>query len=233
MVRPAAAPISPLEIVAADDIISGWDAAVNIQDAGTISVLPDVSGNGFNLSQANVALQPAVGVGPNGNPSALFDGIDDRIFNAVLNFSPPGTVPTTFWGVFRQVTWTNTDRLFGAGAGSLGLVLIQDGVSPNISQANNVISNSNGGLILNTYSVVETLFTFSASDFILVGGVLSAGGNAGNVDPLAQFSMGADGPGVFPSNSEFCELWAFSVALTIQQRSQLRAYATNRYGPIP
>lgn len=232
---PAAAPLSPQEVIPAADIIAGWDAAVNVQAGGTVSVLPDVSGNGFNLSQANAALQPTWGAatGPNGNPAVLFDGVDDRLFNAVLDFPPPGTTPTTFWGVFRQVTWTDLDRFFGAGAGSSGLVLLQTGVTPTIQQANNVISNPNGGLILNTYTVVEVFFSNSTSDFIRAGSVLSTGIISGNIDPLTQFSMGSDGPGVFPSNSEFSELWAFRGPLTVQQRAQLRAYATARYGPIP
>lgn len=230
MVRPAAAPVSPLEIVAADDIIAGWDAAVRVDTAGAVSVLPDVSGNGWNLTQLVVLSQPTamVGGGPNGNDSILFDGVDDSLSNMALDLPAPGTTSLTYWAVFRQITWTAGDVLWH------GIFILQDGVTPQIRQGNGAPANNNAGMILNTYGLFEALFSNSTSDKILASGVLTTGTSAGNTDPAAGFHIGFNGgTGLANSNIELCELWLFGTALTIQQRSQLRAYATNRYGAIP
>lgn len=227
-----APPTSVPDVIAAANIVAGWDANTVTVVSGAVSEMFDVSGNGFALTQAVAGSRPAyVAVGgPNGNPSILFDGVDDRLFNAALDLPAPGTTPTFYWAVLRQVTWTADDRFVGAGTGSNGLVLKQVGVSPAIVQADNVDANSNTGLILNTYKRIETRFGNSVADYIKAGSVSITGQNAGNIDPLATYSIGSDGPGVFFANIEVCELWIFNVLPSALQLAQLDAYALNRYG---
>lgn len=228
-------PVSPLQVVPAADIVAGWDAAVRVDTAGAVSVLPDVSGNGFNLTQAVGANQPTavVGGGPNGNDSILWDGIDDVMSNGALNRPAPATESTTYWGIFRQVTWVMGSRLWALGGGG-ELFIQQVTVTPTVAQFNGIPANDNLSFTLNTYMVFETLFTGSPSDKIIVGGATSTGVSSGNVDGPASFSLGAANVvAALPANIEVCELWLFRAPLTIQQRAQLRAYATARYGAIP
>ncbi len=229
--RPIVAPpISVQAVIPAAAIVAGWDAA-NLS-ASPVALWPDASGNGFDLTQAVALSQPTWGAatGPNGQPAVLFDGVDDRLFNVLLDLPAPATTPTFYWGVYRQVTWTLNDRFYGAGAGNNGMVLRQSAVTPTVEQADNITANGNGAFTVNTYFRVEVLFNNAVTDYIKVGSTATTGTSAGNIDPLATFSMGSDGPGVFFGNIQVCELWIFNTLPTTAQLAALDAYAAARYG---
>jgi hypothetical protein len=220
----------PLVIMGEASVVAGWDAR-------TIETSPvdswfDASGNGFDLSAAGAA-QPtwsATG-GPNGQPSVLFDGVDDHLENLVLDRPAPGTSPTFFWAVLRQVTWTPLDVLFGLGTSGSFIVVDLAG-SPNIGQQNpNGPVNVHGGLTLNTYRRLEAYFSDSASDYLKAGATAATtGANAGNTDPAAGIQLGANGSLSSFGNIEVCEFWVFNVEPSAPQKAALDAYVTSRYG---
>lgn len=137
-------PPSVPAIMAADEIVAGWDAALGVSGGATVAQWNDLGSGGFNLTQATAGFQPTFNAagGPNGNPSVLFDGVDDFLINAALNLPAPGTTPTFYWVIVRQVTWN------GPGFGTLNeanngaLAQYQGGVSPELIQYNSGDSNT-------------------------------------------------------------------------------------------
>jgi len=219
-----------LDIMAASEIVAGWDAADLA--ASPVALWPDASGNGFDLAQAVGASQPtwtAAG-GANGQPSVLFDGSDDFMANAALNLPAPGTTPSFYWVVLRQVTWN------GPGFGTLtetttsGLGIYQGGISPELIQYNTADSNNTNGLTLNVYKRLVAFWNNAISDYIQAGSVVGTGVNSGNKDPGAGFYLGSGIGGAFPGNFEVCEFWIFNVEPSPAQKTLLDAYASNRYG---
>ncbi len=224
--RPIVAPpISVQAVIPAANIVAGWDAA-NLS-ASPVALWPDASGNGFDLAQPTGANQPTWGAatGPNSQPAVLFDGVDDNV-NVALNLPAPGTTPTFFWGIVRQVTWTNGDFWWDDLG---GIALVQSGVTPAILQSNGAGVNSTA-FVVNTYRRLEVSFTNTIADYIKVGSISTTGASAGNLDPTGPFVLGANGIGTANSNIQVCELWIFNAVPTAAQLLQLDAYAANRYG---
>jgi len=233
-----APPTSVQEVIPAANIVAGWDAAVTTNDGTSVSEMFDVSGNGFTLTQAVAGNQPLIqpAGGPNGNPSVLFDGVDDFLFNATLDFSPPGTTPAFLWVIARQVTWDGAsfDALCEAGAlpdTDGGINLNQQGVTPQVSQYMGSDANLNAALILNTYKRLQVFFNNDTDDYLQVGSVKVTGQNAGNLEPGPGFTVGAGFEGSYGwGNWELCEMWIFNAEPTAIQKTKLDAYAASRYG---
>lgn len=228
-IKPIVTPVvvlTPLDIMSGN-IVAGWDAAD--LSATPVASWVDASGNGFTLTEAtNQPSWNATG-GPNSQPSVLFDGVNDMLTNTSLDLPAPGTTPTFYWAIMRQVTSTPAENIFAAGGTSL--FLRQTGASPNVAQGNTSFpSNSHGGWTLNTFMRVEVYFSNSTSDYIKAGAAAATTGqNAGNSDPTATFRLATASGGSF-SNIEVCEFWIFNTLPTTGQRASLDAYVTSRYG---
>jgi hypothetical protein len=227
-------PQSVIEVMSSAEIVAGWDAALGVSGGATVAQWNDLGSGGFNLTQAVAGARPTFNAagGPNGNPSVLFDGIDDFLANAALNLPAPGTTPSFFWSILRQVVWANTQRFWNAdGGGASRVAVFSNALTPQIAQADNVVANSHGGLTVNTYKRLEVLFSNSVADYIKAGAATpTTGTSAGNIDPAGPFGLGGFTSGVNPANVEFCELWIFNVLPTPAQLLQLDLYALNRYG---
>jgi hypothetical protein len=227
---PSAAPppevFEPLVIMGSASVVAGWDART--VDTSPVGLWDDSSGNGFDLT-ATEPTWNATG-GPNSQPSVLFDGINDIAENLLLDLPAPGTTPTFYWAVIRQVSWTPLDILFGAAG---GLLIRQFAGSPNIGQQNPTGPvNAHGGLTVNTFLRLESYFSNSVSDYIKAGSAIaSTGANAGNTDPTAGFALGnLPSAGSDWANIEVCEFWIFNVLPSTTQKAALDAYVTSRYG---
>jgi hypothetical protein len=229
---PAVISSGVLDIILAANIIAGWDAAVTTNDGSNVSAMLDVSGNGFALTQAVAGNRPTIvpAGGPNANPSVLFDGMGDTLINAILDLPAPGTTPTFYWGVLRQVTFTGGESLWAAGVAPTFLALLQIGGFAIISQNNGANVNGNAGMTLNSYKRLEAYFSNTVGDYIKGGSVTSTGASAGNNDAAAGFALGANAVGAGSTNIEVCELWIFNTLPTALQLAQLEVYAANRYG---
>jgi len=230
-----APPTSVQEVIPAANIVAGWDAAVTTNDGTSVSEMFDVSGNGFALTQATAGFQPLIqpAGGPNGNPSVLFDGVDDFLFNAALNLPAPGTTPTYLWVIMRQVSWGPAPdfNTFTESSGTGGIDFYQTGVTPQLQQYNGIDANSTVGAPVGVYKRIAVLFTNSTSDYIQAGSSQSTGVNSGNLDSGPGITVGAGFDGTYGwMNVELCEFWIFNAEPTALQKTQLNAYAASRYG---
>jgi hypothetical protein len=209
---------------------------VLVLNGATVLSWTDQSGNGFDGTSAAATNEPTFNAtgGPNATPSVLFDGVDNYVANAVLNLPAPGTTPTFYWAVLRQVTWTANERLWGAGADSVTLTVFQPMPSgtPFISMINAAFpgGNPNGALAVNTYKRLEVSFSNTAADYIKAGSTTITGGNTGNNDAAAGFVLGAAANLTTFGNIEVADFAIFDVLPSVLQKAQLDAYAGLRYG---
>lgn len=216
------------DIIDAANIVAGWDAADLV--ASPVALWPDASGNGFDLTNAVGAEQPlwtAAG-GPNGNPTVLFDGDDDFLSNALLDLPAPGTTPTFYWAVLRQVTWVLDHTIADTPLASLSFYQ-GSAAAPNVRQFNSNEVNENSGAPLGEYKRCEVYFSSSVADYIKAGSTTVTGADAGNSEPAASFALGGL-TALFRSNVEVCEFWIFNFLPSAAQLASLDAYVLNRYG---
>lgn len=225
--------ITPLTIVGAGDTVAWWRSDLGITlNGGAVSAWADQGSGGFHLTQGTGANQPTYNAagGPNSTPSLLFDGTGHSLVNATIDRPAPGTQPTFLWGVLRQLTWTNGDRILGFGAVGTHMNVTQNPATPQWRQQNVTLANTNGGLALNTYGRFEVFFNNNTTDYIKLITTNVTGVNAGNTDPAAGLRLGCDSVGALFSNIEVCELAVYKVLPTAGQLAALDAYCTARYG---
>jgi hypothetical protein len=223
---------SPLTIMGAATH-AWWRSDVVVLNGATVSQWTDQSGNGRHLTQATAANQPtfvAAG-GPNATPSILFNGVNDVLTSTTIDRNVPSTEITFVWMVFRQVTWTSTDRVFGFGTANNTMAAIQNSATPQIAQANTTIVNGNTALSVNTYGRGELYFSGSTNDYIKLLATTVTGASAGITNPAAGFKLGASGATTLFGNIEVVEMAIFDVLPTPAQITALNAYVTSRYGP--
>jgi hypothetical protein len=229
---PLAPPQSVFDIMEGSEIVAGWDAAIGVSGGATVAQWNDLGSGGFNLTQAAAGFQPTFNAegGPNGNPSILFDGVDDALFNAALDLPAPGTIQTFYWAIVRQVSWILTAPFWGAGASGDELRFVQAFSAPDVTQRNGIGGNQTSpDMPINMYRIVGISFTNTISDYIDISGARTTGINTLNNDPVAGFFVGWTSTGQF-GNIELCELWIFNTLPTPAQLALLDAYASNRYG---
>ncbi len=202
-----------------------------ILNGSNVSTFVDQSGNGRDMVQATPTNQPAYSAtgGPNSKPCITFDGVDNYLARALLNLPAPATTPAFFWLVFRQKSWTASDRIFGAGTANNTMVLAQNTTTPGLRMINTTSVNQNGGAVLDTWVRGEVLFTGSTSDRIKLAATNVTGASAGNTDPAANFALGCDGAATIFGHFELCELMIMSAEPSGAQLTGLDAYVTTRY----
>lgn len=222
---------SPLTIMGAATH-AWWRSDVVTLSGSAVTAWPDQSGNGRDLTQGTAANQPTYNAtaGPNSTPSITFDGTNDVLASTTIDRNIPSTEITFVWIVFRQKTWTSTDRIFGFGTANNTICAIQNVATPQIAQADTTIVNGNTALAVNTYGRGEFYFSGSTNDYIKLIATTVTGASAGVTNPAAGFKLGASGATTLFGNIEVVEAAIFDTLPTPAQITALNAYVTSRYG---
>jgi hypothetical protein len=232
----AAAPGSPLTILGAASVLQWCRSDLGITIGTGVSAWADQSGNGRHYTQGTGAAQASYNAtgGPNGRPSLLFDGTDDFLEAAAFNLPAPGTTPTYLAIVFRIVSWTSNDRLFGDAA-TVGVRhgAFMAGASPEIRGQNTFTAIANTGAAVGTYVRGEFYFSNTASDYVRCANTNVTGSNMGNGTSTGR-RLGTDGagPAGVCANIEVCEILYRNADLTAGERTALNAYWTATYGLV-
>jgi hypothetical protein len=200
--------------------VAWYDYQENITKDGAnlVSVWGDKSGNSNDLLQAvgtNQSLWTSNGV--------LFDGIDNFMKTAPFTLNQPESI----YIVFKQKTWTASDRVFDANTASDGF-LDQIGTTPNIRTFAGITSAENSNLPLDTYGIVRVLFN-GVSSKLQVNETTAITGDFG-ANNLGGFTLGARATGASQfSDIEVKEIIIRKVADTTQNETTIYNYLANKY----
>ena len=185
-----------------------------------VSVWGDQSGLSHDLLQAVGTNQPKW-FSING---ILFDGIDNFLKTAAFALIQPEMI----YIVFKQLTWTNDDRIFDGNAVNSGLMR-QTGASPGLGLFAGSVGPSNVNLILDTYGIARVLFNGVSSKFI-INETTPIIGDAGSSD-MGGFTLGARGDGTATyGNIQVKEVIIRKVADAAQDEADIYSYLSTKYG---
>jgi hypothetical protein len=188
--------------------------------ANLVSVWADKLLSGNNLLSDSLALYPTWNA-----DGILFDGIDDNMKTAVATL----TQPTFIYIVFKQVTWTNQDRIFDGHVNNSG-ILVQNTSTPNINVYAGSIGTDSDKLALDTWGIVRVLFNGANSKFI-VNNEAPITGNFGASD-MGRFrlaSQGASG-GTYFANIHVKEIIIRNVDESGANEAIIYNYLKNKHG---
>lgn len=228
----SSAPVTPLTILGS---LAWWVRADMGITLGTgVSAWADqVPAGTVNFANGTGAAQPAfIASAINGHPAVRSDGVDD-VLSAPWVRAAPGTQPFYIWLVCKQLGWGALRSVIGDIAVS-GFTELQNGSSPTL-QAWNSSSNSgsNAGGIIGSYFRHEMQFSNATSDYLKIGSVNATGTSASNDAGGGQLQLFNRGNSAASRywNGEIAEAFGFLGTPTAQERADLDAYVTERYGP--
>lgn len=206
------------------------DMGVTLNGSG-VAAWADQTGNGHHFSQGTAAAQPTyLAGGLNGLPTITWDGVNDEMSNTTLDLPAPGTTPTYFFAVFRQVSWTNTEICIAANLGS-SFYFRQETATPQMIIGNSAtVSTVNAGAAVGSWVRMEAGFTNSVSDFLKLAATNVTGVNVGNNNPGAGLFLGRNFAGTLWANMGLAALMACGGIPTAGERSALSAAVTAKYG---
>ncbi len=152
----------------------------------------------------------------------LFDGVSEfmKTLPFVLN------QPTQIYIVFRQISWTNIDKIIDGNTSNSG-GLQQRSASPKFSADAGIFSAA-VPLVLNTFGIVRILFN-RATSTLQVNEIVQIIGNWGAAN-MSGFTVGArgDGLGAF-SNIEVKEVILRNVIDTAPNQTIIYNYLKDKY----
>lgn len=202
---------------------------------GAVSSWLDRTTNHNDFSQGTAANKPTASAsgGPNSTAEVTFDGSNDFLTNATLDFPAPGTQPYYLWLILKQITWTIGARICQVqDFGVVAALLDMDVATPQLAMNNGGGSslNSNGAPV-GTYKRLECQFSNSTSDYFNIGSINTTGTNVGNSNPTAVgIQLACSQAGGNNGNISIAEWLVVFGTPSAPQRAQLDAYATARYG---
>ena len=178
-----------------------------------VSQWDDVSGNGNHSKQATDLDRPQ----KQADGSILFDGIRQFLKTDVFTLNQP----TTIYLLAKQVTWTNTDRIFDGNAINTGLVL-QTGTTPNLAAYAGSFSGQSSDLAVDTYSIITVVFN-GASSVLQIDDNTPITGDFGAAN-MGGFTLGANGSNLQFGNIQVKEAIGYSAAHDAAKRAKVRAF---------
>jgi hypothetical protein len=213
-----------------------WARADQVTESGgVVSSLTDLTGSGNHFTASGSArptyLSSVAEIAS--KPALRGDGTDDAMTSA-LALVAPATTDCLIQVFCQQRSYTNGERLInGIVDGVSSSHIIQQGSStPTIRQASGSNESVNSGLALNTWGLVEALFTNSIDDYTLaraqlVGGI-AAGNNISNGGVRLFGSHVPDAFGAF----DVAEVLIWFGVPHLLDLSRIGAYLVGRYGTI-
>ena len=154
----------------------------------------------------------------------LFDGVDNFLKASAFTLEQPEMI----YIVFKQVSWTDNDRIFdGDGSDSGGMY--QKDSSPNIKVIAGAPSNANANLVVNTFGIIRLLFN-GASSKLQVNETVAVTGNFG-ANNMGGFTLGQQGGGVLRfGNIQVKEIILRKIADAAGDEQDIYDYLENKYG---
>jgi hypothetical protein len=206
------------------------------ESGGAVSAVTDQSGAGHSLSQGTAGCRPTYSAtsGPNSTPGITHDGADgastgDFLPSSSFDIAAPATTAFYELLVFKQVAWTNADRITARPGGNIQIR--QAGTTPAITMNNTTGVNSNTAATIGSWFRLEAGFTGSTSDFLKIGSTNVTGASAGNTDPASGSStIGAVAGGTTASNIAWT-IWGATAGIpTNDERTNIGKWILGKYG---
>jgi hypothetical protein len=188
-----------------------FNSGITVTGSG-VSQWDDVSGNDNHLLQAADAARPS----KEADGSILFDGIAHFLKADAFTLVQPETI----YILFKQVTWTGSDRIFDGNLINTG-TLQQFGVTPQLRLFAGSAFGSES-LTIDTYGVVTSVFN-STSSVLQINNDTPATGDVG-VSNMGGFALGVSGGSTQHSNIQVKEALIYSEAHDATQRAQVINY---------
>jgi len=179
----------------------------------------DRLGSGHDLIQAVGTNQPKW-FSVNG---ILFDGIDNFMKTAAFTFDQPEMI----YIVFKQITWTNTERIFD-GFNNVSMLMSQSGITPELNIFAGAASPNDGSLPINTFGIVRALYN-GVNSSLQINENAKWTGNAG-ASNAGGLTIGAQSSGALFGNIQLKEFIGRKIADGAVDDAAIFNYLKNKYG---
>ena len=184
-----------------------------------VSVWADKLGSGHDLIQNTGINQPLWVL----NDGILFDGIAQFMKTATFTFNQPEMI----YIVFRQITWTNDDRVFD-GDTTNSAAVYQSGTLPDVKLYAGSTSGANSDLIMGVFGIARVLFNGANSSF-QINETPQIVGNFG-LSNMGGFTLGSRGAhNIEWSNIQVKEIILRKIADSAQDEQDIYDYLAAKY----
>ncbi len=163
-------------------ILQASQSDIGVTDAGSAlcSQWNDYVG-GLHWTAAGGARPLIVQNGCGTRPCLRFDGVAQTMAST-LTLPAPGTTPTWFWIIFKQISWTNTEIILGDGAATTNMRLMQATSEPNVRISSNAANGALVSAATGSWMRAYGYYSDSTADYLKVGSAsvvtgVNTGGN--------------------------------------------------------